>query len=85
MRISSKCRLIQPSGQATVEDANARGPLKIILACAGLILTIFYYNLPIPESEPTEIQLYASTVPQAEEFRIEGNTSNLALGNTDNT
>lgn len=85
MGISSKYRLIQPLDPATVKDTDAKGPLKIILACAGLILTICYYNLPIPESEPIKVQLYASTVPQAEEFRIEGNTSNTALGNTDIT
>lgn len=85
MGISSKYQLIQPPGPATVDDTTARGLFKIILACAGLILTISYYNLPIPEAEVTKIQLDVSTVSQAEEFRIEVNTSNLTLGNTDIT
>lgn len=85
MAITSKYQLIQPPGPATVEHAPARGLFKIILACAGLVLTICYYNLPITEAEATKIQLAVSTVSQAEEFRIEVNTSNLTLGNTDIT
>lgn len=83
---SFKYQLIQTSRLTTVEDRNARTIYKIILACTGLILTILYYNMPIPETELAIIEFdVRSTVPQAIEPKIKEDASNTTIGKTDMT
>lgn len=84
---SFKYQLIQTSKLTTVEDRNARTIYKIILACTGLILTILYYNMPIPETELATMEFEVrSTVPQANVSDIkEDDASNTTIGKTDMT
>lgn len=77
-----KYQLIQSSSLTIVEDRIDRTLYKIILACAGLILTVCYYNLPIPEAELAIIEFDVSTVSPTEIFKINDNASHTTIGKT---